>query len=458
MNSDKKPVDKKGDCTSDIQPDPLVKPEDAKVTNLPLDGTTDAINDAKKLNEERNRVKNSIYTKAIEKLRNDDSDDDSDSPDAADLISALEEDGLINPDTTIIVMGGEDQDDDDSSDDDNNNDGAILNAKDALGHGSEKRGNVVGYQPRLGLCVHVNRVSSEPLPTMLRNGKVIDFAAIKASHSSLIKNSTTSDDYKTLINAIRMTIENDDDKSDGKKSKKNTTSKNSPDKDAEKEASDKAVGDWAKSKGMKELMPSNHGKIVAKKTKHGKIAVMHVAHAGGNIWTRPLGTHADYGSAKNHPTVTAAAGNDKVKNMAAVVEYAQKLLNAKDALGHGSEKRGSSSGSMYSQASPLAKAYVNAALWSSSDNSRPDGGDPLDKNYSHHDIHPVAMQKMLMDANRFEYDNAGHIGGNSEQAGHDFWLTRNGHGAGFWDRPEVYGADHAKALTDAAKKYREQDL
>ncbi len=22
----------------------------------------------------------------------------------------------------------------------------------------------------------------------------------------------------------------------------------------------------------------------------------------------------------------------------------------------------------------------------------------------------------------------------SEQAGHDFWLTRNGHGAGFWDR------------------------
>ena len=22
----------------------------------------------------------------------------------------------------------------------------------------------------------------------------------------------------------------------------------------------------------------------------------------------------------------------------------------------------------------------------------------------------------------------------AEQAGHDFWLTRNGHGAGFWDR------------------------
>ena len=32
--------------------------------------------------------------------------------------------------------------------------------------------------------------------------------------------------------------------------------------------------------------------------------------------------------------------------------------------------------------------------------------------------------------------------------GHDFWLTRNRHGAGFWDRgyPEAIG----KALTDAA--------
>ena len=25
-----------------------------------------------------------------------------------------------------------------------------------------------------------------------------------------------------------------------------------------------------------------------------------------------------------------------------------------------------------------------------------------------------------------------------EQAGHDFWLTRNGHGSGFWDRPDGF--------------------
>jgi hypothetical protein len=38
-----------------------------------------------------------------------------------------------------------------------------------------------------------------------------------------------------------------------------------------------------------------------------------------------------------------------------------------------------------------------------------------------------------------------------EQAGHDFWLTRQGHGTGFWDRPEVYGRALADALTLTCK-------
>lgn len=37
------------------------------------------------------------------------------------------------------------------------------------------------------------------------------------------------------------------------------------------------------------------------------------------------------------------------------------------------------------------------------------------------------------------------------QVGHDLWLTRNGHGAGFWDRPEIYGADNARTLTLMAR-------
>ena len=44
------------------------------------------------------------------------------------------------------------------------------------------------------------------------------------------------------------------------------------------------------------------------------------------------------------------------------------------------------------------------------------------------------------------------------QAGHDFALTRNGHGTGFWDRPEVYGQDAADRLTNLAHKAGEVEL
>ena len=37
------------------------------------------------------------------------------------------------------------------------------------------------------------------------------------------------------------------------------------------------------------------------------------------------------------------------------------------------------------------------------------------------------------------------------QLGHDLWLTRNGHGVGFWDRPEIYGA----TLADEYSRYSE---
>lgn len=37
------------------------------------------------------------------------------------------------------------------------------------------------------------------------------------------------------------------------------------------------------------------------------------------------------------------------------------------------------------------------------------------------------------------------------QIGHDLWFTRNGHGVGFWDRPEVYGEENARILTLMAR-------
>jgi len=37
---------------------------------------------------------------------------------------------------------------------------------------------------------------------------------------------------------------------------------------------------------------------------------------------------------------------------------------------------------------------------------------------------------------------------------HDFWLTRNNHGAGFWDSPEIWG-EYGDALTEIAHRQGE---
>lgn len=44
------------------------------------------------------------------------------------------------------------------------------------------------------------------------------------------------------------------------------------------------------------------------------------------------------------------------------------------------------------------------------------------------------------------------------QMGIDLWLTRNGHGAGFWDRPELYGKALSTILTTIATALGEHDV
>jgi hypothetical protein len=40
-----------------------------------------------------------------------------------------------------------------------------------------------------------------------------------------------------------------------------------------------------------------------------------------------------------------------------------------------------------------------------------------------------------------------------EQAGHDFWFTRNGHGTGFWDRKDFYNADYYSMFSQIADTF-----
>ena len=103
-------------------------------------------------------------------------------------------------------------------------------------------------------------------------------------------------------------------------------------------------------------------------------------------------------------------------------------------------------------------AYVDCALWSSTDNADESGGEPLDKNYDVRDIDDASLSVMGEDCDDFvafcEREGIDLSVGDDEQNGHDFWLTRNHHGAGFWD----HGYANGDALTKAAHSFGSVDL
>jgi len=97
-------------------------------------------------------------------------------------------------------------------------------------------------------------------------------------------------------------------------------------------------------------------------------------------------------------------------------------------------------------------SYIEAALWSSTDNEE----EPLAANYDINDIEPATLAEMAKDCRQFQAKHADLIGDELEQAGHDFWLTRNRHGAGFWDGDWPEPA--ATILTESANAWGEVDL
>lgn len=104
----------------------------------------------------------------------------------------------------------------------------------------------------------------------------------------------------------------------------------------------------------------------------------------------------------------------------------------------------------------FTRQYIETALWSTHDYSDDSGGAPLDQNYDISDIAPESLASMVADCEEFQRAHETDIAGEYSQAGHDFWLTRNGHGAGFWDGDWQEPA--ATRLTDAAHAYGSVDL
>ena len=112
-------------------------------------------------------------------------------------------------------------------------------------------------------------------------------------------------------------------------------------------------------------------------------------------------------------------------------------------------------------------AYIEAALWSTAD----DDGEHLDTNYTAEENAPDSLAQMRRDVERFlgldgdettaammfedvrEFALAARV--YLPSVGHDFWLTRNRHGVGFWDRG---AGDIGEYLTERAQRFAEVNL
>src|SRR5690349_14905333 len=113
--------------------------------------------------------------------------------------------------------------------------------------------------------------------------------------------------------------------------------------------------------------------------------------------------------------------------------------------------------------SPFVRSYLETALWSSTD----ENGIPLDDSrYSDYELAPKTLARFIADCERFEQESDPIINSVTEYhaasllsrqpIAHDFWLTRNRHGAGFWDGD--YPEPIATQLTDLAHSFGECDL
>jgi hypothetical protein len=102
-------------------------------------------------------------------------------------------------------------------------------------------------------------------------------------------------------------------------------------------------------------------------------------------------------------------------------------------------------------AAEFLNAHPDAAPWSSTD---PDTGVPLDRDRTAADLDPETVTQPREDCDRFRALAAGQIAGRESDAGHDFWMTRNGHGVGFWDGD---WPEHGDELTAPSHPFGECD-
>lgn len=110
----------------------------------------------------------------------------------------------------------------------------------------------------------------------------------------------------------------------------------------------------------------------------------------------------------------------------------------------------------------FTRSYLETALWSSTVTTGERDDEPLDENHDLSDLAQSVVDEAITDCADFRSNSATQLaeayeirGYNERKAGHDFWLSRNGHGAGFFDEGNEECWDK---LQDAARHYGAVDL
>jgi hypothetical protein len=108
--------------------------------------------------------------------------------------------------------------------------------------------------------------------------------------------------------------------------------------------------------------------------------------------------------------------------------------------------------------SPFVRQYLETALWSTTELY---SDTPLDRTFTVRDFTLKAIKQAIADCEAFQRENADALseyyakGYSETDAGHDFWLSRNGHGAGFFD----HGNEPCfRALQEAARVWGSVNL
>lgn len=96
----------------------------------------------------------------------------------------------------------------------------------------------------------------------------------------------------------------------------------------------------------------------------------------------------------------------------------------------------------------FTRGYIESMFWTEEDEL--DGA-------TFDDLDPQALADIVADCAKFRADHAALLdaanaaGRNDSSLGHDYWLSRNGHGTGFWDRKELEAGGIGDALHKACR-------